>query len=109
MSDDNGCLFDEPWIGKCGKPSIGNGDDMSDAAIYQGMCCEKHSKEKCVVCGSQAFTRCVASRGLMCGRPLCDLCGKGEMCDWHASRGPIAVIVELRKQLKALQPSESAS
>jgi hypothetical protein len=72
------CLFNEPWIGQCNKV-------VSEKEI----CCEKHSSEKCHVCGEQATTRCQASIGLMCGIPLCDLCGSGEMCLYHASAGPL--------------------
>jgi hypothetical protein len=96
------CLFDEPWVGQCKEPALGSARGASDEAIYAGLCCSKHSQEKCVVCGTQAFTRCQASIGVMCGRPLCDLCGKGEMCDQHSSRrGPVKLITELRARLDA--------
>jgi len=75
------CLFKEPWIGQC-----------KEQAIEVQYCCEKHSQEKCQVCGEQAFTRCQASIGLMCGTPLCELCGKGEMCLYHATSGPLVII-----------------
>ena len=75
------CLFNEPWRGQC-----------KEEVKEDEMCCEKHSKEKCQVCGEQAFTRCQASIGVMCGIPLCDQCGHGEMCLYHAGGGPIAII-----------------
>jgi hypothetical protein len=94
------CAFDEPWIGRCRNQATGyNGSE--GWLDYAGACCEKHRAEKCVVCGRQALTRCMASIGVMCGRPLCDLCGKGEMCDAHASTGPLKLIADLRRQLKA--------
>ena len=75
------CLFNEPWIGPCGKP------------VAEGhWVCQKHSEEKCQVCGQQATTRCQASRGVMCGIPLCSLCGAGEMCLYHAGGGPLLAI-----------------
>ena len=83
MSDDQ-CCFVEPWIGRC-KELSGNKE----------ACCEKHSKEKCQVCGEQATTRCQASIGVMCGVPLCGACGYGEMCLDHASSGPVMVIAAL--------------
>lgn len=79
------CRFNEPWRGQCGKPVVTTDDGES-------LCCAEHAKEKCSVCGAQALTRCQASIGLMCGVPLCDLCGHGEMCLSHASRGPLMVI-----------------
>lgn len=75
------CTFNEPWLGRC-----------KNQAIDGGVCCEEHEKEKCSVCGEQATTRCQASIGLMCGIPLCRLCGAGEMCLSHASSGPLYVI-----------------
>lgn len=78
------CLFVEPWVGECKKP-----------APEGQLCCEEHSKEKCHVCGEQATTRCQASRGLMCGIPMCHLCGAGEMCIHHAGDGPLMVIKAL--------------
>lgn len=75
------CVFVEPWIGKCTKP---NGKDV--------FVCEEHVKEKCQVCGEQATMRCQASEGLMCGIPLCRLCGNGEMCLYHATSGPLLAI-----------------
>lgn len=77
------CLFIEPWIGQCKENTV------------NGLCCEKHAKEKCQVCGDQAATRCQASRGLMCGVPLCSLCGAGEMCLHHAGSGPLFAIKAL--------------
>ena len=82
---DRGCLFEEPWIGVCGKETVPGEDGIN-------YCCEKHIKEKCQVCGKQAFTRCQASIGVMCGIPLCEQCGKGEMCLFHAGSGPLQVI-----------------
>lgn len=75
------CIFDEPWLGRC-----------NNYVIDGGACCEEHEKEKCSVCGEQATTRCQASIGLMCGVPLCSLCGAGSMCLSHASKGPLYVI-----------------
>lgn len=75
------CLFIEPWIGRC-----------PNEAVEGELCCLKHFKEKCSVCGEQATTRCQASIGLMCGTPLCSLCGHGEMCLHHAASGPLAII-----------------
>jgi hypothetical protein len=74
------CFFMEPWIGRCTEERAA------------GLCCEKHAKEKCQVCGEQALTRCQASIGVMCGIPLCHKCGTGEMCLYHASSGPLAII-----------------
>lgn len=81
----NQCLFDEPWIGRC-KESIAPSNILA---------CAKHATEKCQVCGAQALTRCQASRGLMCGIPLCHLCGEGEMCLHHAGAGPLLAIKAL--------------
>lgn len=81
MPNDNQCIFDEPWRGQCTEPKIAD-----------SICCAKHSKEKCQVCGEQATTRCQASIGLMCGIPLCHRCGQGEMCLYHAASGPLAII-----------------
>lgn len=78
------CSFVEPWIGQCKEP-------CAPGSIY----CEKHSKEKCQVCGEQATTRCQASIGCMCGVPLCGQCGAGQMCLDHATEGPVAVIAML--------------
>ncbi len=75
------CMFSEPWIGLCKEPRVKG-----------GIVCVKHAEEKCQVCGDQAYTRCQASRGLMCGIPLCDQCGHGEMCLYHAGSGPLMVI-----------------
>lgn len=74
------CQFNEPWVGTCKKPRT------------TAYCCEEHSKEKCQVCGQQALTRCQASIGLMCGIPLCQNCGSGEMCIFHAVEGPLMVV-----------------
>lgn len=75
------CLFNEPWIGQC-----------KETAVDGDIVCEKHLKEKCQVCLGQALTRCQASIGVMCGVPLCHLCGAGEMCLDHAGRGPLVAI-----------------
>lgn len=75
------CCFDEPWIGRCKEPMA-----------VDSICCEKHSSEKCSVCGAQATTRCQASIGVMCGVLLCDLCGHGQVCLEHSVRGPLWVI-----------------
>ena len=92
------CLFDEPWIGQCKNECISPIDNTAEQ-IYAGMCCEEH-QGNCVVCGDKAFTRCMASFGVMCGRLLCEICGKGECCDLHACKGPAKVIRELRKALE---------
>ena len=78
------CLFNEPWVGPCKEP-----------AIEGSLCCQKHSEEKCQVCGEQALTRCQASIGMMCGVPLCDVCEKGQMCLEHATSGPVMVVAAL--------------
>lgn len=78
------CIFEEPWVGRCYKP-----------VTEGGLCCESHSREKCSVCGEQATTRCQASIGVMCGVPLCDRCGHGQMCLEHATEGPLMVIAAL--------------
>lgn len=87
MSETSLCLFNEPWVGRCKEP-----------ALPRELCCTKHSQEKCQVCGEQALTRCNASIGVMCGVPLCHLCGAGEMCLQHATAGPLLVIRSLLGQ-----------
>lgn len=87
MSETRQCLFNEPWIGRCKEP-----------ALPGELCCTQHSQEKCQVCGEQALTRCQASIGVMCGVPLCHLCGAGEMCLQHATAGPLAIIRSLLGQ-----------
>lgn len=71
------CLFDEPWVGQC-----------KNEARPDELTCEQH-KDRCSVCGLQATTRCQASIGVMCGVPLCYMCGEGQMCLQHASSGPL--------------------
>ena len=71
-------------MGRCEKP-----------AVEGSWCCAEHSKEKCQVCGEQALTRCQASVGVMCGISLCTQCGEGQMCLYHATRGPLMAIAAL--------------
>ena len=75
------CLFNEPWVGVCGKPVMPN-----------CVCCCEHALETCQVCGRQALTRCQHSGGVMCGVALCQDCGHGEMCLYHVSEGPLFII-----------------
>jgi hypothetical protein len=56
------CNFIEAWIGKCKEPA--------DESGY----CEKHKKEKCVSCGSQATHTCDETGQFVCGAPLCNDC-----------------------------------
>ena len=103
MSDEGGCLFDEPFRGTCGKPCVLTPDDCTNEDIFRGMCCKDH-QEMCSVCGDKAFTRCMASiGGCMCGEPLCELCGEGEMCLSHSSKGPVKKIRELLKIIREMR------
>lgn len=57
-----GCQFDLSWIGKCGKPLLGE--------LY----CKEHSEVACSSCGAKATRDCEETMGLVCGAPLCDDC-----------------------------------
>lgn len=58
-----GCQYDEAWVGACG-----------DAAVTTDPIplCEEHEGKRCGVCGDQAVKGCHATRGLVCGRGLCE-------------------------------------
>lgn len=55
------CQWDQPWLGKCGKPSD-NG------------WCSEHEDESCASCGDNATHGCGHAMSLVCGAPLCDDC-----------------------------------
>jgi hypothetical protein len=62
MKENEGCKFQNAWMGQCGKP------------IHENGMCEEHSKLKCVSCGAQATHACSATGQFVCGAPLCDDC-----------------------------------
>lgn len=62
MGDQQSCVYDEPYRGKCGNDSIAG----TDPSI-----CEHHSEKECW-CGAQAVQGCVAATSFVCGQPLCE-------------------------------------
>lgn len=56
------CTFDVAWQGECGDPAVESNPPR----------CREHADETCAVCGAPAIKQCHATRGLVCGRPLCD-------------------------------------
>lgn len=70
------CIFNRAWIGKCGKPAIGD-DNPFTQDINESDYCDDHRDKKCR-CGAQATHECSNTIGpMVCGMPLCDDCRCG--------------------------------
>lgn len=54
------CEFNIAWVGQC----KGDGSPR----------CEKHAKEKCIVCGELATHQCDETAQFVCGFSLCNNC-----------------------------------
>ena len=57
------CIYDEPYRGRCERPTI-------DGSSF----CEEHAAEKCCVCGEQATHGCPHAGQFVCCYPLCNNC-----------------------------------